>query len=161
MSRSIPGAARKLLVHPAGWIASGFGSGLVPVAPGTFGSLAALVPWLALRELPLLHYVLVLAIAFALGCRACGWAMRRLGVEDPGLVVWDEFVGLWIALAVVPEGWYFVAAGFLAFRFFDIAKPWPVRWADRLSGGFGTMLDDALAGLYALAAVHGLAWLLG
>ncbi len=162
MSRRIPGAARVLLRHPAGWIASGFGSGLVPAAPGTFGSLAALIPWLALRELPLPYYLIVLALAFALGCWACGWAMRRLGVEDPGLVVWDEFVGLWIALAALPDGWHFAAAGFLLFRFFDIAKPWPVRWADRnLTGGFGTMLDDVLAGLYALAAVQGLAWLVG
>ena len=81
MSRRIPGAARVLLRHPAGWIASGFGSGLVPAAPGTFGSLAALIPWLALRELPLPYYLIVLALAFALGCWACGWAMRRLGLS--------------------------------------------------------------------------------
>lgn len=161
MSRRVPGAARALLVHPAGWIASGLGSGLVPVAPGTFGSLAALLPWLALRELPLPYYLAALALAFALGVWACGWAMRRLGVDDPGLVVWDEFVGLWIALIAAPEGWGFAAAGFLLFRLFDVAKPWPVRWADRrLHGGFGTMLDDVLAGLYALAALQGLAWAL-
>lgn len=162
MSRRIPGAARKLLVHPAGWIATGLGSGLVPVAPGTFGSLAALIPWLALRELPLAYYLLALAASFALGCWACDWAMRKLGVDDPGLVVWDEFVGLWIALIAAPAGWLYMLAGFVLFRVFDIAKPWPVSWADRrLHGGFGTMLDDVFAGLYALAGVQALAWLLG
>lgn len=162
MSRRVPGAARKLLTHPAGWIATGFGSGLAPVAPGTFGSLAALIPWLALRELPLPYYVLALLVAFALGVWACQWTIRRLGVEDPGLVVWDEFVGLWIALIALPDRWYFVVAGFVLFRFFDIVKPWPVRWADRhVKGGFGTMLDDAFAGLYVLACVQALAWWVG
>lgn len=159
MSRRVPGAARKLLTHPAGWIATGFGSGLVPVAPGTFGSLAALIPWLALRGLPLPYYVLALVVAFGIGAWACQWTIRRLGVEDPGLVVWDEFVGLWIALIALPDRWYFVVAGFALFRFFDIAKPWPVRWADRrIKGGLGTMLDDVLAGIYALACVQALAW---
>lgn len=161
MSRRVSGAARKLLVHPAGWIATGFGSGLVPIAPGTFGSLAALIPWLALRELPLPYYLLVLLAAFGIGVWACQWTIRRLGVEDPGLVVWDEFVGLWIALIALPERWYFVVAGFALFRFFDIVKPWPVRWADRrIKGGLGTMIDDVLAGLYALACVQALAWLM-
>ena len=81
MSRRVPGAARKLLTHPAGWIATGFGSGLAPVAPGTFGSLAALIPWLALRELPLPYYVLALLVAFALGVWACQWTIRRQGIR--------------------------------------------------------------------------------
>lgn len=160
MSRGIPGAARRVLTHPAGWIASGFGSGLVPLAPGTMGSLAALLPWLALRELPWPWYLLAVLLAFGLGVWACQWTVRRLAVEDPGLVVWDEFVGLWIALFAAPAGWGFVGLGFALFRFFDIIKPWPVRWADRrIKGGFGTMLDDVFAGLYALAALQALAWL--
>ena len=159
MSRRVPGAARRLLRHPAGWIATGFGSGLAPVAPGTVGSLAALLPWLALRELPLPAYLAVLLLAFVLGVWACDWTIRRLGVEDPGLVVWDEFVGIWITLAALPEHWAFIVAGFALFRLFDIAKPWPVGWADRrIKGGLGTMVDDVLAGLYALAAVQVLAW---
>ncbi len=159
MSRRVPGAARRLLRHPAGWIATGFGSGLAPVAPGTVGSLAALLPWLALRELPLPAYLAVVLLAFVLGVWACDWTIRRLGVEDPGLVVWDEFVGIWIALAALPEHWGFIVVGFALFRLFDIAKPWPVGWADRrIKGGLGTMLDDVLAGLYALAAVQLLAW---
>jgi phosphatidylglycerophosphatase A len=158
----IPGAARRVLSHPAGWIATGFGSGLAPRAPGTFGSLAALIPWLALRELPLVSYLVALAVAFAIGVWACEWTMRRLAVHDPGLVVWDEFVGLWIALIAVPAHWGFVVAGFVLFRLFDILKPWPIGWADRsIKGGFGTMVDDALAGLCALAGVQALAWWLG
>lgn len=144
---------RTLLGHPAGWIATGFGSGLSPVAPGTAGSLAALLPWLALRELPLSGYALAVAAAFALGVWACGWVVAALRLEDPGAAVWDEFVGLWIALApLLPHasGWPWVAAGFILFRIFDIWKPWPVSWADRrVGGGFGVMLDDVLAGIYA------------
>jgi len=144
---------RALLGHPAGWIATGLGSGFSPVAPGTAGSLAALLPWLALRELPLPAYVLALACAFVLGVWACAWVVRTQRIADPGYVVWDEFVGLWIALAPLlwqHGGWPWIAAGFILFRIFDIWKPWPVSWADRtLGGGFGVMLDDVIAGVYA------------
>ena len=144
---------RVVLGHPAGWIATGFGSGLSPVAPGTAGSLAALLPWLALGELPLAYYALVLVLAFALGVWACAWVVRKMHVADPGYAVWDEFVGLWIALAPLvgmTGSWAWVAAGFILFRIFDIWKPWPVSWADRkVEGGLGVMLDDVIAGLYA------------
>jgi phosphatidylglycerophosphatase A len=144
---------RSLLAHPAGWIASGFGSGLSPVAPGTAGSLAALLPWLALRELPWPWYVGAIVAAFVLGIWACDWAVRTLHLEDPGAVVWDEFVGQWIALLPLlwlPRSIWFIAAGFMLFRAFDIAKPWPVSWADRkVDGGLGVMLDDVFAGYYA------------
>ena len=144
---------RVLLSHPAGWIASGFGSGLSPVAPGTAGSLAALLPWLLLRELPLPYYAIMLAAAFALGVWACGHAVSLLQSEDPQAAVWDEFVGQWLALAplvAVPPPWPAVVAGFILFRIFDIAKPWPVSWADRrVGGGLGVMLDDAIAGAFA------------
>jgi phosphatidylglycerophosphatase A len=150
---------RTLLRHPAGWIASGFGSGLAPVAPGTFGTLAALLPWLALRELALPFYALAVLAAFALGVWASNWVIRTIKVQDPSVVVWDEFVGLWITLAAAPTGWPWIVAGFALFRLFDIWKPWPVRWADReVKGGLGAMLDDALAGLYALLALQLTAW---
>lgn len=144
---------RELLRHPAGWLACGFGSGLVPLAPGTAGSLAALLPWLALRELPLPYYALAIAAAFALGVWACAWVVDTLKVADPSVAVWDEFVGQWIALTpllVWPAGSAWIAAGFILFRIFDIGKPWPVSWADRnVGGGLGVMLDDAFAGIYA------------
>lgn len=148
---------RAILSGPAGWIASGFGSGLSPYAPGTAGSLAALIPWLALRELPLPAYALALALAFALGVWASNRVVARLRIADPGVVVWDEFVGQWIALApllVQPAGWPWIVAAFVLFRLFDVWKPWPVSWADRsVDGGLGVMLDDVLAGIYAALAL--------
>ena len=149
-------SARLLLRHPAGWLASGFGCGFSPRAPGTVGSLVALLPWwFWLRELPMWHYALVLGCAFALGVWASDWVIGKLGREDPGVVVWDEFTGLWLALFLAPPGWHWVLGGFLAFRLFDIWKPWPVSWADRaVHGGFGAMLDDLLAGGYAWLALH-------
>lgn len=151
--------ARALLREPAGWIATGLGSGLAPRAPGTVGTLVAVLPWLALRELPLWGYLAAVLAAFALGVWAAQRVITQLRIEDPGLVVWDEFVGLWITLIAVPDGGWWVLIGVALFRLFDIAKPWPVSWADtRLKGGFGAMFDDALAGLYALAALQALAW---
>ena len=157
MSALDAGQRRLLLGHPAGWIACGFGSGLSPIAPGTAGSLAALLPWLVLRDLPWWSYLAVVAFAFALGVWACAWVVRQLRVEDPGVAVWDEFVGLWIALSpllTVAGGWAWIFAGFILFRFFDIVKPWPVSWADRrVPGGLGVMLDDVIAGIYAAASL--------
>ena len=148
--------ARVLLAHPAGWIATGLGSGLVPRAPGTAGSLLALLPWwLWLRDLPPMVYLGIVAVAFLIGVWASRWCIARTGIADPGFVVWDEFVGLWLALAWLPAGWPWIVAGFLLFRLFDIWKPWPVRWADRnVHGGVGVMLDDLLAGALALAALQ-------
>ncbi|HEX7113173.1 MAG TPA: phosphatidylglycerophosphatase A [Mizugakiibacter sp.] len=139
---------RALLAHPAGWIAAGFGSGLAPVAQGTAGSLAALLPWwFLLRELPWPLYAGVLALAFALGVWACGVAGARLGVDDHRALVWDEFVGQWLALIAAPAGLAWMLAGFALFRLFDVWKPWPIRWFDRrVKGGLGVMLDDLLAG---------------
>lgn len=144
---------RAFVTHPAGWIACGFGSGLVPVAPGTFGSAAALLPWLALRNLSIPLYVLALVVAFAIGVWAANVVIAQLRIDDPGAIVWDEFVGQWIAwmpLLWIATDWRWMLAGFGLFRLFDIWKPWPVGWADRVwSGGFGVMADDVLAGLYA------------
>ncbi len=152
---------RAVLGHPAGWIASGFGSGLSPFAPGTAGSLAALLPWLALRELPPIALAVVIVAAFALGVWASEVVVRRLGLQDPGVIVWDEFVGQWITLLPLlawPQApWWWIVVGFLVFRVADIAKPWPASWADRsVKGGFGVMLDDAFAGVWAALALAGL-----
>lgn len=153
MSILTPDQRRILLRNPAGWMALGFGSGLSPVAPGTVGSLVALLPWFGLRELPIPVFALALIVAFALGVWACDWAVRRLQIADPGAIVWDEFVGQWLALAPLmwkPRDWLWIVAGFILFRIFDIVKPWPVSLADRkIGGGFGVMLDDVIAGVYA------------
>lgn len=147
--------ARDLLSHPVGWIASGAGAGFAPIASGTVGTLVALLPWLALRELPLHWYVVALLMAFAIGVWSADWVIKRIRVEDPSVVVWDEFLGLWIALAAAPRHWGWIATGLALFRLFDIWKPWPVSWADdHVHGGLGAMLDDALAGIYALLVLQ-------
>lgn len=150
---------RALLASPAGWLACGFGSGLAPVAQGTFGSLAALLPWWLLRELPWWIYLAVLLVGFAIGVRACDIAGRALGVDDHRSLVWDEFIGQWLALtpllvpALLPASgfqWWMLAAGFVLFRLFDVWKPWPIRWFDRrVKGGLGVMIDDVIAGVFA------------
>ncbi len=142
---------RALLSSPAGWLACGFGSGLAPVAQGTFGSLAAILPWLLLRHLSLPINVLVIAVGFVIGLWACDVAGRALGVDDHRSLVWDEFVGQWIALLpALWAPWWAVVAGFVLFRLFDVWKPWPIRWLDRhLKGGLGVMVDDVVAGLFA------------
>jgi phosphatidylglycerophosphatase A len=142
---------RALLATPAGWIACGFGSGLAPVAQGTFGSAAAILPWLLLRQLSLPLYLLVVVLAFALGAWACEVAGRALGVDDHRALVWDEFVGQWIALLpALLAPWWAVPAGFALFRLFDVWKPWPIGWFDRrVKGGLGVMVDDAVAGAFA------------
>lgn len=152
---------RALLAYPAGWIATGFGAGLAPVAPGTVGSAVALIPYcLWLRDLPLAGYFVAVALVFALGIAASRVVVARTGVQDPGFVVVDEFVGQWLALALAPPAWWWIFAGFILFRIFDVWKPWPVSWADRnVHGGLGVMLDDALAGVMAGAALAAVAHL--
>ncbi|WP_372863972.1 phosphatidylglycerophosphatase A [Spongiibacter sp.] len=145
--KTIPPA---LLRNPIHLLSLGFGSGLAPKAPGTFGTLAALPLWFALQYLPASSYIAVVVAAFALGVYLCGETARALGVHDHGGIVWDEFVGLWIALFLLPPGWPWLLLGFALFRLFDIWKPWPIRVLDaRVHGGLGIMIDDVLAGIYA------------
>ena len=142
---------RQLLATPAGWLACGFGSGLAPVAQGTFGSIAAVLPWLFLRTLPLPLYLFTVLVAFVVGVWACGVAGRAVAVDDHRSIVWDEFVGLWIALIpALWAPWWMVVLGFALFRLFDVWKPWPIGWLDRhLKGGMGVMVDDVVAGVFA------------
>lgn len=133
--------------RPHHWIAFGLGSGLIPWAPGTFGTLAAIPLYWLLSPLPLAAYLAALAGFFGLGVWACGRTARDLGGEDPGSIVWDEVVGYLVAMTAAPGGWPWLLAGFLLFRLFDIWKPWPIRWLDRhIRGGLGIMLDDLAAG---------------
>ena len=154
--KTLTSAQRRALTSSlAGWIACGFGSGLAPKAQGTFGSLAALLPWLLLRQLSMPLYALVIVLAFALGVWACNVAGRALGVDDHRSMVWDEFVGQWIALVpALLAPWWAVLTGFALFRLFDVAKPWPIGWLDRrLKGGLGVMVDDVVAGVFAAAVL--------
>jgi phosphatidylglycerophosphatase A len=150
------GTRRRLMKHPFGWIAAGFGSGFSPKAPGTVGSLFALLPWYFLMQgLPIWAYVAIVLVSFLIGVWASSWAIKKTKIEDPSLVVWDEYVGMWITLFLAPAGWLWMLVGFVLFRIFDILKPWPVSWADqKLHGGFGAMLDDAIAGVYAFLCLQ-------
>ena len=137
------------------FIASGACSGYLPKAPGTWGSLVGVLLWLTLSKLAIIPYAIVVAVLFVIGTAAAGAAEKIMDRPDPGLVVIDEIVGQLITLALVPHHPVAVFCGFLLFRVFDIFKPFPVGWIDRhLHGGLGIMLDDVMAGLYALAVLQ-------
>lgn len=143
------------LRNPVIFLAFGLGSGAAPKAPGTFGSLAALPLFLLLGGLSLPVYLGVMVVATIFGIWVCGRAAEILGVHDHSSIVWDEFVGQWLTLIVlVPVlSWTWgtlawMALGFGLFRFFDILKPWPIRWLDNnVHGGLGIMLDDVAAAI--------------
>ena len=143
--------------HPANLIATWFGSGYLPKAPGTWGSLFALPPaWLIADHFGALALIPAAAIALALGLWATRHVLANSAEKDPGRVVIDEVAGQWLALiAATPLDPILYGIGFLAFRFFDIVKPWPASWCDRkLPGAAGVMLDDIVAGLYAALSLH-------
>jgi len=145
-----------LLRHPAHLIACGFGSGLVPVAPGTAGTLFAWLTYPLLRGFVPddLAFAGLLAILFVLGIAACEIAGRTLGEADHGSIVWDEIVPFWTVLSFVPSGFFWQLAAFLAFRGFDIIKPPPADFFDRrVKNGFGVMMDDLVAAAYAVFAI--------
>ena len=146
-----PDVRRVALRTPTGLLAFGFGSGLVRHAPGTFGTLAAVPLGWILKQLPPIGYGAGLVALFLLGVYVCGAASRRLGRHDPGGIVWDEMVGFWLTVALVPVTWAWWLAAFVLFRFFDIVKPWPIRQFEaRLPGGLGIMFDDVIAAAYAM-----------
>ena len=159
---STEGGASKptLLTNPVQLLAFGFGSGLSPKAPGTMGTLVAVPMFWLLSSLDLLAYSLVVLIAFLVGIYLCGAASRQLGVHDHPGIVWDEFVGYWIAMWAVPATLSWMIIGFVVFRVLDIAKPWPISSLDkRVHGGFGIMIDDVAAGVLACAILHVAMWL--
>ena len=139
------------LKTPAGFFAFGFGSGLSPFAPGTFGTLASIPFYLILVQFNWPMYAFLVFIAFIVGVKLCDITGNRLGVHDYGGIVWDEFVGYWITLFLISFSWQNIIIGFFVFRFFDIVKPYPIGWLDaKVSGGFGVMIDDVLAGVYSM-----------
>ncbi len=140
---------------PVNFLGLGFGSGLSPWMPGTMGTVAAIAPYLALQSLPLWLYLSFVLAAALVGIVICGATADALGVHDHGAIVWDEFVGFWVTMIAAPAGWQWVVAGFLLFRFFDIVKPWPIRWLDEhVGGGVGIMLDDLIAGIMAFVCLQ-------
>jgi len=147
--------------NPIHFLAFGFGSGAMPFAPGTFGTLAALPIYLLMLPLNLWAYLAVVLVMTSLGVWLCHVTSRDLGVHDHGGIVWDEIVGYLITMIAAPPGWQWIVAGFVLFRFFDIIKPWPIGWVDqRVQGGLGIMLDDVLAAILAWAVLQGVAFVL-
>ncbi len=134
----------------------GLGSGFAPKAPGTFGSLAAvLIWWFGLGHLPLLAQLILIVVTTALGTWLTHRVQARYRVSDPGAIVIDEFAGQWIALLLAPMTLWGALAGFALFRLFDIWKPWPVGALEKgVPGAFGVMVDDLAAGAMALAVLQ-------
>ncbi|BBK42910.1 hypothetical protein STVA_29300 [Allostella vacuolata] len=148
--------------HPARLVATGCGIGLAPVAPGTWGSLAALVPGAALHYwLGPLWLAVAAMIVLALGAIATDRLLASGAEHDPPYVVVDEIGGQWLALVPAFPDPLSIGLAFLLFRLFDVWKPGPIGWVDRnLAGGIGAMLDDALAGVTAALALFVVLWLL-
>jgi phosphatidylglycerophosphatase A len=155
---------QKVISDPWFFLAFGFGSGLAPRAPGSWGSLVGLVLYiLAVQQAGMhqVYFVAIILIAFATGVYVCGRVARELGVHDHGGIVWDEIVGIWLVLVALPVGWYWPLIAFTLFRFFDILKPWPIRWIDnKVKGGLGIMLDDVAAAVPAWVIIQLVNWML-
>ena len=145
---------RFLASHPAHFIALGFGAGLAPAAPGTFGTLVAIpIAWALRSYAPDVLFQAVILVFLLVGVWACGVTGRALGVIDHPAIVWDEVVAFLLVLYFIGDSWLKVAIAFLLFRFFDIVKPPPIRQLDAgMKNGAGVMLDDLLAAIYTLLA---------
>jgi len=144
------------LQNPIHFLALGFGSGLASKMPGTFGTLAAL-PLVIITSLyaSLTTYIALSIIVCVFGVWLCGKTAQDMGVHDDASIVWDEVAGMFITMIAIDISILSVVVGFILFRLFDIAKPWPISFVDKnLHGGMGIMLDDVLAGLAALGCMH-------
>lgn len=130
-------------------LATAGGAGYFPFAPGTVGSAVGLLLFWPLQHAPVAVQIAATVVLFFASVLASARLARRLGVEDPGVVVVDEVVGMWVTLLLVPFTPVTAAAGFLLFRALDVFKPWPAREMESLPGGWGIMSDDVMAGLYA------------
>ena len=154
MDKQIRG--RLSLLNPVHFLALGFGSGLAAKMPGTFGTLAALPLVVLLSHYASFSvYLAVTILVSIVGIWICGKTAKDMGVHDDSSIVWDEVAGMLITMLAVPLSWQTLLAGFVLFRFFDILKPWPISYLDKhVHGGFGIMIDDVLAGAFALGILH-------
>ena len=156
-----------MLAHPAHCVALGFGAGLAPKAPGTSGTLWAWLAWLVLQNhLSVTAQGVLIAASVLLGWWACTVTAKNLGVSDPGCIVWDEVVAMWLILwLVLPAGFWAQVAAFALFRFFDAVKPGPVAWADQQfkgfgwRGGLGILWDDLVAAFCTLLLIALWRWI--
>lgn len=147
-----------LLKHPIEMLAFGFGSGLAPKAPGTFGTLIAIPFYFLIKDLSWPWYITFVAVTFLVGVYLCEVAAKSQQCHDHPGIVWDEMVGYWLTMFLAPPGIVWWVVGFVLFRIFDIFKPWPIAWFDRqIEGGFGIMFDDVLAAIYAFIGLQAIA----
>lgn len=147
---------------PWQFIAFGFGAGAMPIAPGTFGTLAAIPLYLLIQHLPLWSYLIILIFTIVFGFWVCDVAEKAVGIPDHPGIVWDEIVGYGFTMIAAPKGCIWVVLGFILFRIFDIWKPEPIRWVDQhLKGGVGVVVDDLLAAIPAWIILQIIAWLCG
>ena len=151
------------LSHPAVFLATGFGVGLLPLAPGTWGSILAIgMAWGIVHILGHLALAISIALFFCIGVWASNLCIKYFDGKDPKQVVIDEIAAQWLVLLIVPPDALNYAIAFVLFRFFDIFKPWPISWADRtIKGGVGIMLDDVLAAVYSMIILYGITLYLG
>ncbi|MFK7793728.1 MAG: phosphatidylglycerophosphatase A [Gammaproteobacteria bacterium] len=151
---------KTILSNPIHLIAFGFGSGLAPKAPGTFGTLVAIPLYLLLEPLSLINFLLVVTLLSLFSFYIAGKSAEILGIHDHGGIVIDEICGYLITMTLAPAGWQWIIIGFVLFRIFDIWKPWPINYLDKkVSGGVGIVLDDLMAGIYALLSLELIVWL--
>lgn len=150
--------SRKVWQHPSYFIAFGFGSGLMPKAPGTWGTIAAIPVYLLFVNAGWQVYLTLTIAAFILGVVTSNMVSRDLGMHDYSGIVWDEVVGYLLTMFLAPSGWLWMVLGFILFRLFDIWKPQPIRFVDKhVHGGLGIMLDDVLAAIPAWLIIQALA----
>ncbi len=146
------------LSNPIHFLALGFGAGLLKPAPGTWGTLVAIPLYLLAMQVispSSMVYLGLIIVSFIAGVYICGKTAIDAGVHDHGSIVWDEIVGFWITMLFVPVTWQNIALGFALFRVFDIVKPWPIKLLDKhVHGGFGIMIDDVLAGIFAWVLLY-------
>lgn len=152
--------SKLLLSHPAHFFALGFGSGLAKKAPGTFGTVIGLPLFWLISSYTLFIQLAVITALFLVGIYFCDKTGKALGVSDHGGIVWDEIVAMMLVLTFTPIQWQWWLVAFIAFRLFDIWKPFPIRQCDaKIKGGLGVMFDDLLAAIYAIASLKVLVWL--
>ena len=143
--------AIKELKDPVVFISCGFGSGLMPFAPGTAGTVVAIPLYLLLNMFEQWVFFAATAFVTIAGTWACSYTANKFKVHDHQSIVIDEIAGYFITMLLVPNEWLWIAIGFVLFRFFDMVKPWPISWLDKnVKGGTGIMIDDVAAGAVSL-----------
>jgi len=151
---------KTVLTNPIHFLAFGFGSGLSPKAPGTMGTIVAIPIFILFSYLTLTNYFILLIILIIFSFYIAGKSAQLLGVHDHGGIVIDEICGYLVTMMLAPVTWQAIIAGFILFRIFDIFKPWPIKLLDqRIPGGVGIVVDDLMAGIYALLSLQLILWL--